>query len=700
MNLLGVEVWILLTLIISHVVKAQWDTAYSPTYSNAFLKLSNNEILQIPNNQSYNYGDIASNIITAPTKQNYSITVANGDLYAFYKGSIQSNYSISISIYNTNTSKWEGVKYNTTLSKNTNYQHFDDSTVMTSPDKDGHDSIYIYGGLYNNTVSNRILQYNPYTKTLNSIITSISPTGFYGSANAILDSKGTSNLLIGGKASSGWVSMFQIALWEYKSWTFKTVSSSSLSINSRINPLVLPVFKGDETHASSVLVLGGLLGTNLASPYVLNLNLTDDWKWQDFTKKTDFNVNDILGAVVLNSTLFTVNANSKKRSNGYTLHLYDTDGLKKVDTFDSAYKFSKSSTDDKSSSSSSSSSSESSVSSSISSSISSEVSSEVTSSVSLENSSSSSILSFSSATGNVTPRSSNAKVIVPAVIVPIISIALISLLCFFIYKKYYKKESDLDDDTDSEHPDLYNEVNQIDNQSISSWNQKRDEYERRRYSQQRTPTRAKPTTTMISPSQQQRSPTRQSVDFSFDNTNNNLAKKIIKFSNHNKPSLQHQRSHGPFANPEDYADKQELSPMSNHANRSRVSLISSKGDTVSSSSEELAPSPFDEEEEQIDRFLGNRDVQVLVSSKRRSKLRITNPDVESMESISEAGSGSTIYDEKIGESNHDLNSRFTNNDVFHDENGIENDDYVREILKAFDDDNLSTDIGSFDKYDQ
>ena len=205
---------------------------------------------------------------------------------------------------------------------------------------------------------------------------------------------------------------------------------------------------------------------------------------------------------------------------------------------------------------------------------------------------------------------------------------------------------------------------------------------------------------MISPSQQQRSPTRQSVDFSFDNTNNNLAKKIIKFSNHNKPSLQHQRSHGPFANPEDYADKQELSPMSNHANRSRVSLISSKGDTVSSSSEELAPSPFDEEEEQIDRFLGNRDVQVLVSSKRRSKLRITNPDVESMESISEAGSGSTIYDEKIGESNHDLNSRFTNNDVFHDENGIENDDYVREILKAFDNDDLSTDIGSFDKYDQ
>lgn len=706
MNLLGVEVWIIVGLVFQVVICQQWDTAYSPLYPDAFLKLSNNEILQISNNQSYNYGDSITNIISPPTSQNYSITVANGDLYAFYKGSVKSNYSISISLFNVNSSKWEGIQYNTTLSKNSNYQYFEESTVMSSPDEDNYDSIYIYGGRSNNTISNRILQFNPYTRTLNSIITSVSPTGFYGSANAIIDSKGTSNLLIGGKASSGWVSMFQIALWEYKSWTFKTVSSSSLSINSRINPLVLSIFKGDDSDASSVLVLGGVLGNKLASPYVLNLNLTDDWKWQDWTKSTDLNVNNILGAVAFNSTLFTVqHKNNKKRGNEYTLNLFSVDTLLKVDKFDSSYQDSQSSKGEESSSSSQDSSSESSSLSSTLSASSSSISSEVFQSSSSSQISSSSLLSVSSPTGNVTTKHSNAQVIVPAVVVPIIGVALISILCFFFYKKYFQNDdTDSISDSDSDlQPDIYKEVNQIDNQSISSWNQKRDEYERRRYSQQRSPikTATTPTSKTTPTHSQQRSPTRQSTDFTFDNTNN-IAKKIIKFSHHSKPSLQQHRSHWPFANPEDYADKQELSPTSNHANRSRVSLISSKGDTASSRSDEVLQSHDDEEEHQIDEFLGNRDVQVLVSSRRRSKLRITNPDIESLASISEAGSGSTIYDEKLSSgSQDDSHSRlsYSRTDVFADENGVENDEYFREILKAFDNDDLSTDIGSFDKYD-
>jgi len=720
MNLLRINICILLTLWSPIILAQQWDTAYSPSYPNAYLKLTNNEILQISNNQSYNYGDSISNIISPPTKDNYSITIANGDLYAFYKGGSSSNDSMTISIYDEKKNKWESIDYDTTLSNNTNLQYFEQSTIMTSPDKD-YDSIYIYGGLYNDTISNRIIQFNPHSKTLNSIITSISPTGFYGSSNAIIDSQGVSNLLIGGKASSGWVSMFQIALWEYQSWTFKTVSSASFSVNSRVNPLVLSVFKDDETDASNVLVLGGILGNNWASPYVLNLNLTDEWNWKDVTKEAGFDVQKIMGAVVFNSTLITINNNSnkKKRSDsGYSINLYDTDTLKKVDKFDSAYQASgkaSSSSSEKELSSSMSSASESSRISS--SQISSASTSAASASSSAHSAASSSILAFTSSTGNSTSKgSSYTRVIVPAVVVPVVGITLLSIIAFFIYKKYFKEdEAESISDSDSDHPDFYKEVNQIDNQSISSWNQKRNEYESRRYSEQQypqlTPTRlplyTSNTSPIISnrtsPTQQQRSPNnRQSLDFTFDNTH--IAKKFKRLSQQNKPSLQQSRSHGPFANPEDYADKQELSPMSNYANKSRVSLISSKGDTESSKSDEVIPgvgtngSVGDEEEDQIDRFLGNRDVQVLVSSKRRSKLRITNPDLESLDSISEAGSGSTFFDEKHSRESRS-NVSISKENIFVDEN-VENDDYVREILKAFDNDNLSTDIGSFDKYDQ
>lgn len=689
------EVLVFIIALVSRLVRAQqWDTAYSPLYSDAYLKLTNNEILRISNNQTYDYGASISNIISPPTDGNYSITIANGDLYAFYEGVSKTNYSISISVYNSTTLKWSSINYNTTLSKNTNHRYFEDSTIMTSPDGN-YESIYIYGGRYNNTISNRILQYSPHTKTLNSIITSISPTGFYGSANAIIDSKGTSNLLIGGKASSGWVSMFQLALWEYKSWTFKTVSTANFSVNSRIYPLVLPVFKGDESDATNVLVLGGQLGNKMSSPYVLNLNLTDDWKWQDLTKKTNIDVSSILGAVVLNSTLFTVNKDSKKRSTDYVLNLFDTDSMQKVDTFDSAFKgtssVSEGSTKDESSSASSVSSA------SVASSVSSDSSASSVYEASSSSASSASASSSSSSTSNITTaNSSNVKVIVPAVVVPVLSIAIISLLVFFLYKRYFGGDSEEEESIKQENsePDLFKELNRLDNQSISSWNEKRDEYERRRYSQQRSPQRSPArTNTTNTPTTNTTSPTRKSVEFTFDNSR--FGKTIKKFSSLNRvPVISNptsfSKSHSsPFANPEDYEDKQELSPMS-FGNRSRVSLMTSNSESNSSVSDDLHHS-IDEEDEQIDKFLGNRDVQVLVSSKRRSKLRITNPDIESMESISEAGSGSTIYDEE----KETVNSGDDNN-VFADEN----DDYVRELMKAFDNDDLSTDIGSFDKYDQ
>ncbi|CCH43119.1 hypothetical protein BN7_2666 [Wickerhamomyces ciferrii] len=710
MNIKGIEVWIILALFTRFII-CEWDTAYSPLYPHAYLKLSNDELLKISNNQDFKSGDSISDTITPPTKGNFSITIANGDLYAFFEG----DSKMSISRYDDKTDNWISIDYDTTLKKNTNYDYYQDCTVMTSASEDeddeetGKDLIYIYGGQLQNNISTRILEFDPQKNTLNSVMTSITPTGFYGSSNAILDSKGITNLLIGGKASTGWVSMFQSATWEYKSWSFKTVKSSTQGINSRIHSLVLPIFPNNSSKASNVLVFGGTLGPNLASPSVLSLNVTDDddnWEWKDLSKTTDLKIKDLLGAVVFNSTLFTVtkNSSSKKRSEGYSLNLFDTKSLKTIDSFNSSFKNSKS---DKSESIQSSQSTEQSIESSLTSELSkiSSANSESKTSISTQTITSSN----DQPSGTITHKSSssskdNTKVIIPAVIVPIVGITIISIIIFFIYKKFNKSNDQNTDnssiESDSE-PDFYKEVNNLDNQSISSWNLKRNEYEKTRYQQQKSPTRSPTKSKTTQRPLPIRSPTKSSMgisDFTFDNTH--IAKKLKRLSSTmsstpKTPNVKRQSTfHEPFANPEDYQDKTELSPMSNFTNKSKISLISSKADTNSSLEMDRYPSNHDEKDEdsKIDEFLGNRDVQVLVSSKRRSKLRITNPDIESMTSISEVESGSIIFDEKHGSIYEDNSNKIDNNDdIFHDDHNKsfiedqENEDYVREILKAFDD---------------
>lgn len=555
-------------LLLVSVCYASWDTLYMPDYNRAFLKLSTDAIIQLDYEKSIAFGEAAQSIIEPPVDdQEYSLAMANGDLYAFYQGNTSSS-TMGISKLNYTDSSWKSIAISTTLRNSTNF--FTDSTIMTSyDDASDKEVVYIYGGRLNDTITNRILEFNPTQGTLNMIITSVSPTAFYGGSATNLDPQGTENIIIGGRASSGWVSMFQIALWEHKSWTFTTVKEASFNVNSRTSPLVLSVFDEDEYTVGKILVLGGTLGTSQASPYVMSLNMTSGWFWKNETSVGDFSMNDCLGGVVIGNTLISVSQSGTKRDEGYSLELFDVGSFQRMEVFEYSG-----------------------ASSSASSSISSSESDVASTPSSQQTSSSQSAIGAKISTKK---HKSKKLIIIYSVVIPVIALILAAFLSWFIYNSYFKKSMSNDarqpPSSDSE-SDYYKAISNFDNASISTWNQKRDEYDRQLHASSPSKSRGN---TPRTPAMQQR-----------------------------------RRS---FAEPEDYEDLQELSPMS-HGNKSRNSMVSSSQRTAVN----------DQEDSQIDEFWGQRDVQVLVSTRRRSTLRITNPDVfDTMESeVESVGTGESM----------------------------------------------------------
>jgi hypothetical protein len=653
-------------------VLGAWDALYSPSSPYAYIRLQTNEIVPIyiaaDENVSIEDQQAIDTVIDPPTSGNYSLALANSELFALYPGD---GDKLRISQLNSTSKGWNSISYNTTLKSNIEY--YEGSTIMASNDVgEDYQSVYIYGGVYNGSVTDRLLEFNPNTKRLNEIVSSVSPTSFYGAGSSVMDSEGTSNIVIGGKADNGWVSMFQVAIWEYRAWTFKAVSDSSFSVNSRVNPLVLPVF--DNNTVDSFLVIGGELGDDFASPYVMSLNIANEWKWSNMTSVGEFDIDESLGGVVINNTLVSVSvSNSKKRDEPYMLKLYDVKNFESVDVLNvqsvkDAEASSTASSDEPEASSSSSS----------------------ASSVTATSSSSSS----ASNQGKTTEadEKEKQKTIGIAVSVSLVSLAIVSLILYIIFKKFQKSPILMDNssgsDSSSNTADYFKEISDLDNQSISSWNFKRDEYERGKIA-----STANTATITFEEDHNNASKPRKSVDqFTFEQLTSSgnamgksaVAQPLKKLKNIYKspslslssnihqsppPQLKFKKSHSAFADPEDYQDRHELS-MSYQTNRSKVSIFSNSGDSDNSSTTDIsnisAPEKvkrkssnynlFDQEEEKIDEFLNNRDVQVLVSSKRRSKLRITNPDISnsdndldnennSQRSHSGSNSGSLLSDE-------------------------------------------------------
>lgn len=601
----------LLLLFLLPLVICSWDSLYSPSSNYTFIKLETNEIIPIDSRSNQDIylsnDETVDAVIQAPTKGNYSLALANGELYAIYSNATDSS-RLAISKLDMNSNSWDIISYTSTLSSGIEY--YLGSSIMTILNTDdNYENFFIYGGSYNNSITSRLLEFNTGTETLGESVISISPTGFYGAGNSILDPASNGNIVIGGKASTGWVSMFQIAVWEYQSWTFKTVTAD-FSVNSRTNALVLPVYS--DNSINDFLVIGGELNDDLSSPYVLNLNVANEWKWSNLTGVGDFDIYDSIGSVVINNTLISIEVdNSGKRSGNYIYKLYDINNS--FNTID-ILNIEASQADDVS-----------------------EVTKTVTSVMS--SSSDSSTLELSEQSKHqIEAAKKKQTTITVAVVVPIVTIIIILIISYFLIKKYktgsifIDTSSTINSDSSSTKDEIYKEINEIDNQSISSWNQKLNELN-------------------LSNLKYNDNENKSTETFTFENN----SKPLTKLKNVYKINSSIRKSHEAFANPEDYKDKMEINNFSDETiNDDKYhNILNNK------------------EEDKIDEFLNSRDVQVLVSSKRRSKLRITNPDLsdEDIKSISESS---------------DEVSTIKTDFPIVDLNEFENKEFFNDVLKAFD----------------
>lgn len=156
------------------------------------------------------------------------------------------------------------------------------------------------------------------------------------------------SLVIGGKASNGWISTNQITLWTFDSWAIFS-SKNSARVDPRTNPLLIPLVSSNSTSqfdpesdlplVKSALVLGGSVNGHDALPFAALLTFDNNtgWSWNNSVPQQLFEKN-LFGAVSFGSTLVTVslpsNSAAKRDSiNGYNVQYIDTLTWNVVDSY-------------------------------------------------------------------------------------------------------------------------------------------------------------------------------------------------------------------------------------------------------------------------------------------------------------------------------------------------------------------------------
>lgn len=593
---LKMRCWALVFLLAS--CWAQWATFYSFTLGKVYMKLKNDDIVPLnfsitgfDNLDEYSSytkseldlqtGQSISPILQPPT--NSTVFLHESSLYAFRASDQESSYDVcgdgifQLLKYDSDANEWESANDNMTFTDVSDISYYIGSTIMTSPNSD---YIYIYGGKCpsSGAVTDRLLSFNMKSFSFTNITTSTKPHGFFGASTQWAPNPQNS-LVVGGKSNDGWLNMYQLATWNYDSgWSFQTVKkNNSLNINSRINPLLLPVFSllsdnstltfVNDYRPSSLILIGGNGSSCNASPEWAKLNVNlNTWTWESMSSSVD--VDDLLGAAVLFDTLVVIkkSSTSKRSSSSYTVLLYDvSDGLTLVKSLSSNTSTSKTS-------------------------------------------SSSSI-------------STTVKALV-GTFVPLAAIALAAVAGFYLWKKkqtgeqeresvldvldyqlgHFRTRSDIP--TDVPHPEFHRRLSgssesTLEAASIDSWVKKRQEFDASRLQ------------------------TVRRHSFSGLNETLNSVPEVVDDEDTETPTLpeMEQTSLRPILPARVRQIRKSFSFTNTPPSLPNMKKASLKGGYIGLNDQ---PSPEDEENENsCDEEM---DVQVLVSSKRKSVLRVVNPD--------------------------------------------------------------------------
>lgn len=339
---------------------AQWGTFYSYLDGKIYLVLKNNDLLSLnfsitgfenlslyssrtTDEVNIESGQQVSTLSLPPA--NSSLFMYQDTLYAFMPSSTTDDEhdlcgdgTISLIQYDATNDVWTSETDDFSYSNVNDHSFYTSATYLVPADSS---SIFIYGGKCDTTgdSSNRLISFNMKTKTFSNISTTTKPQSFYGASNLWAPNP-QNQLVIGGKSLSGWINMQQLATWNFQSgWLFESVQLNGTdTISSRTDPLVLPVFKvlkdnTSETFAndysvSSVLVLGGD-SSNEIDPEFAKISVgSNKWYWESLD--LGLNISSVLGAAAIFNTLVVVNETltevKRDGSTTYTLQLYDISG--------------------------------------------------------------------------------------------------------------------------------------------------------------------------------------------------------------------------------------------------------------------------------------------------------------------------------------------------------------------------------------
>lgn len=352
---------IIAIFLVFQLAAALWGTFYNFAEGKVYVVLKNNDMValnfsitgfsDLTQYSTYTLDEIdlknnqdVSTLSLPPA--NSSLFLHDSTLYAFSSSDQDSDYDLcgdgvfQLSKYDPQQDSWTSAADNMTFSDVDDVSFYAGSSYFAS---DRSSTIYIYGGQCASTgdVTNRMLSFDMDTKTFANITTSTKPQGFYGGLSLWAPNPQNS-LVFGGRAASGWLSMSQLATWNFQSgWLFElTEQNGTESIASRTYPLVLPVFSPlsdnststftNDYKVSSVIMAGGDLSGNSDESAWLQLSLaSNQWTWS--IMDNDFDSSDVLGAATIFNTLVVVNAStSTQKRDGltsYLVSLYDVSDL-------------------------------------------------------------------------------------------------------------------------------------------------------------------------------------------------------------------------------------------------------------------------------------------------------------------------------------------------------------------------------------
>ncbi|KAG5356254.1 hypothetical protein CJU89_5981 [Yarrowia sp. B02] len=304
------------------------NTLYSTDY--VYVHLSNNDLLQIPYNQTLSSETPISTLAPPPDGSTMVISspFAQSVLYAISGHSV--NY------YDPVGDVWH-------VLSSSDAPWCSDATPFAPPNLQ--QGILFYGG---SCSSNQVLySFNTSTKATQQLESSVHPLGFADAAYTNIDYATT--VFVGGNTSTSvWVGMNQVAYFQ-GGWNYRNVDNFGM-LDSRSGALLLPIFPASyslssDSRADRALILGGTVDGRTAQPYSAVLEFGDQgWGYHG---NASFEVEGgIVGAALLFETLVTIGKGDVSKEAGlhvqekslekrslYSIQLYNVNNLEPVQKY-------------------------------------------------------------------------------------------------------------------------------------------------------------------------------------------------------------------------------------------------------------------------------------------------------------------------------------------------------------------------------